>query len=535
MEVNIIKATVRDRRIYLQEYVPPTAGNVEHDTLEITLDDEWSGLDKRVTFYRDGNESCREHNHESMEFTIAWDGQSALTIPWEVLREPGSFAFTVVGSEDGTDRLVTVAMPKYDRIKVSRNGEDEGVEPGQPTEDVIRRIDNVAKDLEEKRDSGYFNGEDGKPGPQGPAGPKGDTGAQGPQGIQGPAGQQGIQGPKGDTGSQGIQGIQGVKGDKGDKGDSGVYVGTSQPTDPTVNVWIDPDGVTDFEALDANQGAENAGKVLGVGADGYVEPIDAPSGGVSDVQVAGNSVVQNGVASLPIASGNVLGLVKPYGAHWSISADGKLTPVFAGEAQTDKRSSNRFMQTSSLDYYIKAAITAPIADTAGMNDGVYHYPAYTDSEKLAARERIGAASGNWERIGGFTLQNDTVIELLSELNDYKEVYVSFRKGYGLNTSGARIVLKAQSKKNSVASVSANYSPVGFLSSGHVVCFGGRGFLVELSNHNNASESPVSKDAKFEVFGSTYNDFASAKLLLEIPAGTLKDSDIGTPIDLFIRR
>ena len=32
------------------------------------------------------------------------------------------------------------------------------------------------------------------------------------------------------------------KGDKGDTGDSGVYVGTSAPTDPDVDVWIDPSG-----------------------------------------------------------------------------------------------------------------------------------------------------------------------------------------------------------------------------------------------------------------------------------------------------
>ena len=31
--------------------------------------------------------------------------------------------------------------------------------------------------------------------------------------------------------------------------------------------------------LDTNQGAENAGKILGIGADGQVVPMDAPEGG----------------------------------------------------------------------------------------------------------------------------------------------------------------------------------------------------------------------------------------------------------------
>ena len=44
--------------------------------------------------------------------------------------------------------------------------------------------------------------------------------------------------------------------------------------------------VTDLETsvtgkLDANQGAENANKFLGVGADGQVVPTEAPSGGAS--------------------------------------------------------------------------------------------------------------------------------------------------------------------------------------------------------------------------------------------------------------
>lgn len=38
--------------------------------------------------------------------------------------------------------------------------------------------------------------------------------------------------------------IQGPTGGKGETGNSGVYVGTSEPTDPEINVWIDPDGTT---------------------------------------------------------------------------------------------------------------------------------------------------------------------------------------------------------------------------------------------------------------------------------------------------
>lgn len=103
-------------------------------------------------------------------------------------------------------------------------------------------------------------GPKGDTGPQGPQGPKGDkgnkgdrgvkgdTGDTGPQGPRGLQGEPGEAGPKGDTGATGPQGPKGdtgatgPKGDKGDTGDSGVYYGTETPTDPDVNVWIDPSG-----------------------------------------------------------------------------------------------------------------------------------------------------------------------------------------------------------------------------------------------------------------------------------------------------
>lgn len=49
--------------------------------------------------------------------------------------------------------------------------------------------------------------------------------------------------PRGDTGKTGSTGP------KGDTGSSGVYIGTSQPTDSNINVWIDPDGEASFKVV----------------------------------------------------------------------------------------------------------------------------------------------------------------------------------------------------------------------------------------------------------------------------------------------
>jgi len=69
-------------------------------------------------------------------------------------------------------------------------------------------------------------------GETGDAGPKGDTGETGPQGIQGETGD------------------AGPKGDKGDTGNSGVALQDTEPTDPAINVWIDPTGESNTVVVD---------------------------------------------------------------------------------------------------------------------------------------------------------------------------------------------------------------------------------------------------------------------------------------------
>ncbi len=120
----------------------------------------------------------------------------------------------------------------------------------------------------------------GPPGLTGPQGPKGDpftysdfteeqlAALKGEKGDAftfadlTPAQIQVLKGPKGDTGDaftyadftqeqlaalkgpKGDQGVQGIQGPKGDDGDERVYVGSSQPTDPDIDIWIDTTGTT---------------------------------------------------------------------------------------------------------------------------------------------------------------------------------------------------------------------------------------------------------------------------------------------------
>lgn len=115
--------------------------------------------------------------------------------------------------------------------------------------------------------------------------------------------------------------------------------------------------------------------------------ISSTGGSVNDVQVNGSSVVgDGGVATIPIASNNVLGLVKPNQlAGVIVDNDKKLGIVESSNSSINHR--YNLSQTpncgvitpSNIDYAVKAAMT----DGKGA--------AWSDAEKSAAKTRMGVA------------------------------------------------------------------------------------------------------------------------------------------------
>jgi hypothetical protein len=47
--------------------------------------------------------------------------------------------------------------------------------------------------------------------------------------------------------------FHGIRSIKGDTGNSGVYLGSEQPTDPKVKVWIEPDGACSGDSFELIQ------------------------------------------------------------------------------------------------------------------------------------------------------------------------------------------------------------------------------------------------------------------------------------------
>lgn len=164
---NEIPISVVDRKIKVGRHVPATMTNIGKDYLSISLDNEWSSTNHRlrVTLYSDA---------PYVSVQNWWDGKSAIEIPQEITSCPAFKVTVALISEDGYERLVTQAMDEP--IENPRNGHDEGVEPGARTMDIIARIDALAADLEQKRDTDYWRGEPGAPGAPGAPGEPGADG-----------------------------------------------------------------------------------------------------------------------------------------------------------------------------------------------------------------------------------------------------------------------------------------------------------------------------------------------------------------------
>ncbi len=172
-------------------------------------------------------------------------------------------------------------------------------------------------------------GEQGIQGPQGPQGIQGIQGETGPQGATGPQGPQGAKGDKGDTGATGATGPQGPQGEKGEKGDTGAtgpqgpqgpqgeYAEVDSALSPTsenpVQNKVINDALSDLtDDINHKQDAPST-----LGTDGQIMGLAMINGQVVpvwinplDVQINGSSIVNDGVANIPLMSVTRVGVAK---------------------------------------------------------------------------------------------------------------------------------------------------------------------------------------------------------------------------------
>ena len=123
---------------------------------------------------------------------------------------------------------------------------------------------------------------------------------------------------------------------------------------------------------------------------------------VRDVQVAGSSVLVDGVANAPIASETNYGVVKVF--DWGgtrIDENKRLCVVQSSTNHIAKRESRTVIVPENLDYAVKAAM----CDGKGA--------AWTDAEQKAARERMGVDKA-YELIEEITLAEESRVARSTE-------------------------------------------------------------------------------------------------------------------------
>ena len=215
--------------------------------------------------------------------------------------------------------------------------------------------------------AGKIQGPQGPQGPVGPQGPKGDPGPQGVRGDPGEKGEQGAQGLKGDTGPQGEQGPVGPKGEQGDTGARGITFtpvvdskgniswsndgGLENPQ--TVNI-TGPQGDTGAKGDTGPQGEKGTTFIPNVDTDGNISWSNTD--GIANpetVNIKGPKGDKGSDATVPIATIEILGKVKPDGKTTFIDEDGTLHAKGGGTTVTPKPVNNPTIENLNASVTIK--------------------------------------------------------------------------------------------------------------------------------------------------------------------------------------
>ena len=204
-------------------------------------------------------------------------------------------------------------------------------------------------------------------------------------------------------------------------------------------------------------------RVKSVNEDGTFVCEWADGGGSNlDVRINGESIVQNGTAEIPLCTKTKeAGLISidTYssngGLHRANGATGLIRIASATNNQIDERR-NQFcpIVPETIDYAVKAAM----CDGKGA--------AWTADEQTAARERMGAWTGDWQII-----MDETLAELTQEVSfevpdDTKEMICYFKSGAA--PKNAQVYLRTS---NNGSSIAESFTSFGGLLSNNTISIG----------------------------------------------------------------
>lgn len=185
----------------------------------------------------------------------------------------------------------------------------------------------------------------------------------------------------------------------GDTPTNNAYPVLDTPIVTDITALMNWDGVVSVESGGTVEAVSDVPAVLGVL---YMVGYDLDSM-VTGVKVAGTALTPtDGVVDVPVATQNGTGLAKYRPLAYGLQVDSNGVSIArAQNSEIDSRASNYYpIVPRSLPYAVKSAMSAATSTTD---------PAWTDAEKQAACQRMGAErEPKWELIESFTVQNNDV-------------------------------------------------------------------------------------------------------------------------------
>ena len=377
------------------------------------------------------------------------DGVTTVKIPDELLKNNGKsgdfsiYAFIYVADEESGNTEYRITIPVYSRPKPENPSVDPAPEPNIFHETVTAvnnaadRAEKAAKDTEQIRDNLNLDLSEKITRPQ--SAKVGQVIAVKEVGTDGKPTDFEAKDMTGGASTEEIKEAVGayMQEHPFEETDPTVPDWAKQPEKPTYTaeeVGALPDNTkipTKTSELENDSGflvsppTPEPGKILkikSVNEDGTFTCEWADDGGSNlDVQINGESIVQDGVAEIPISSHDTLGLVytdNSAGGYTTglINRQGRLQVNTASIDDVNKRRLRKEIDCSNFDYAVKAAM----CDGKGA--------AWTAEEQAAARARIGALdTQDMIDITEITMDAETLKYVFPSFADYRILEISFSK------------------------------------------------------------------------------------------------------------
>jgi len=138
---------------------------------------------------------------------------------------------------------------------------------------------------------------------------------------------------------------------------------------------------------------------------------------VTDVQVNGTSVVTDNVANVPMATSNILGVVKPSNSGIQVNSNGQ---IFTKKATSSLIKSGENSYDVICPYNQHESVFYALAKLAGadMKNSSNSVGEFTDEAKIAIQKMLGLYEAPWELIknGTFTNETETYFDISTDNN-----------------------------------------------------------------------------------------------------------------------